>query len=255
MGRLIKMVGRVWPAGLVSTLSERSYDMLNVYRTLDTGGSVRMRSNSDVIAFTDIFRRGEYDQAIGHAVRSHDTDPLYVLDLGADSGFFLQRLLDRMRAVDSRRDLTAFSVEGSPRNFARLQANFSAMSLPPGAKVEIVHGLVGLKSGVGLMRERVFNAMNRVDESGRPVRYVDVSGLVAGWPRIDLVKCDIEGSEGDFLRTYPDVLAKTQAAVFEFHDVSTPLAAECRRRLIDYGLTHTMHLRAFADNTVEFFWR
>jgi hypothetical protein len=124
-----------------------------------------------------------------------------------------------------------------------------------GSNLKLVHGLVGKRGGIGFMRERVFNAMNRLDDTGRAVPYVDLSELVDGWNRIDLVKCDIEGSEGEFVRSYPDVLAKTRSAVFEFHEVEGHVVAECRELLLTYGLIHSKRLRAFAKNTVELFWR
>jgi FkbM family methyltransferase len=255
MNPLIRLVGRAWPAALVSNVSELTYDLVNLQRPVGNGRAVRIRSNSDVIAFNDIFRRGEYDDPIAHALANAPGGRVHVLDLGADSGYFTQRVIDRLEAARSTLSLTVCLVEGSPRNFARLQANLRQLPVMPHVDVTVVHGLVGRKTGVGLMRERVFNAMNRVDTVGTAVPYVDISGLARTWARIDLLKCDIEGSEGDFLASYPDVMAKASASVLEFHEVDKPAIAECRRLLSEYGFTHTTQLRAFADNTVEFFWR
>jgi FkbM family methyltransferase len=255
MGRLIKTIGRVWPATSMSALSERAYNMMNLHWTSRTGIAIRLRSNSDLVAFHDIFRLGEYDEPIRHAMDLVGDGVVHALDLGADSGYFTLRLLDQMRTTHSHLTLAAVAVEGSPRNFARLESNLGHMSWPPASCVTLVHGLVGKRQGTGFMRERVFNAMNRVDEWGRPVPYVDVSDLVLAWRRIDLVKCDIEGSEGEFLKTYPDVMRKANAAVLELHEVGRPIISECRTLLSDYGLTNSKRLRAFADNTVEFFWR
>ena len=94
-----------------------------------------------------------------------------------------------------------------------------------------------------------------VSEHGQPVPYIDISQLVWQWPRIDLVKCDIEGSEGDFLRFHPEVLKKAHTAVFEFHEVASPVISECRELLMSYGLTENKCLRTFSDNTIELFWR
>jgi FkbM family methyltransferase len=255
MNPLIRLVGRAWPASLVSDLSELTYDVVNLRRSLANGCTVKMRSNSDLVAFDDIFRRGEYDEPIDYALAMASAGRAHVLDLGADSGFFTQRVVERLAAAPSAFELRVCLVEGSPRNFARLQKNVGAMSTPANVELTLVHGLVGQRSGVGLMRERVFNAMNRVDTVGTAVPYVDVAALVRSWPRIDLIKCDIEGSEGDFLGSYGDLMAITAAMVVEFHEVGRPAIAECRRLLAGYGFSQTRRLRAFADNTVEFFWK
>jgi FkbM family methyltransferase len=257
MNPWIRLVGRAWPAALVSNLSELTFDIVNVQRSLGNGRVVKMRSNSDVVAFNDIFRRGEYDEPITHMLTHATGRRVRVLDLGADSGFFTQRMIQRIEAFHSPLCLSACLVEGSPRNFARLQQNVALMPAAPHIDLTLVHGLVGKRSGIGLMRERVFNAMNRIDTIGVAVPYVDVSRLVTEWPRIDLVKCDIEGSEGDFLASssYPDVMTRAAAAVLELHEVDRPEIAWCRRLLTAYGFVQTRRLRAFADNTVEFFWK
>jgi hypothetical protein len=97
--------------------------------------------------------------------------------------------------------------------------------------------------------------MSHVDQRGAAVPYVDLSPLLEDWPRVDLVKCDIEGSEYDFLRVYADVLRKTCMAVFEFHEAASERIQECRRFLKSYGLVNQELLRTCGPNTVELFWR
>ena len=112
----------------------------------------------------------------------------------------------------------------------------------------------GARSGVGHIREVEFNAVNHRAKYGTAVRYVDVSETVREWPSIDLLKCDVEGSEYEFLRTYPDVMVKTKAAVIEFHNTSYG-SHQYRKLLAAYGFIHQKVLRVFGDNTVELFWQ
>ena len=49
------------------------------------------------------------------------------------------------------------------------------------------------------------------------VSFVDISSVIRGWKYVDLLKCDIEGSEQLFIEKYQDVLKRTNLAVFEFH--------------------------------------
>ena len=67
---------------------------------------------------------------------------------------------------------------------------------------------------------------------------------------IDLLKCDIEGSESAFLRNYSGILRRTRVAVFEFHQPECPLEAETRALmeagfsrstlLLDQGMARTV---------------
>jgi len=96
--------------------------------------------------------------------------------------------------------------------------------------------------------------VNHRAKYGTAVRYVDVSETVREWPSIDLLKCDVEGSEYEFLRTYPDVMAKTKAAVIEFHTTGDD-SYKYRQLMVAYGLINQKVLRAFRGNTVELFWQ
>ena len=54
------------------------------------------------------------------------------------------------------------------------------------------------------------------------VPYYNLDEALDATAGINLLKCDIEGSEREFLKTYPHLLRRTQVAVFEFHDPMCP---------------------------------
>ena len=66
-------------------------------------------------------------------------------------------------------------------------------------------------------------------------KFVDV-------PRIDLLKLDIEGAEESFLTEYPEILAKTQVLLGEFHLKEIDYAL-CWETLEKSGLS--FHSRTF----------
>ena len=59
---------------------------------------------------------------------------------------------------------------------------------------------------------------------------------------IDLLKCDIEGSEFSFLDNYSDLLPRVKMAVFEFHKYGADID-HYRRLLCSYGFRQHAVLR------------
>jgi FkbM family methyltransferase len=232
------------------------YESLDLAWTLPSGIRLKLQSDSDWVMFCDIFLDGEYDDSIHHALcATAGADVAYVLDLGANSGFFTLRTVDQARSAEFSGTIHIVAVEGSPVNARRFARNLERAGLPASAQVRAVHGLIGEKSGVGRIVESGFGAMNHIDRHGIPVPYVDLGLLVAEWPRIDLLKCDIEGSEYEFLQNYADLLGKTNLAVFELHDLSSGRIEQGRQVLRSYGFVNHKLLRTCSNNTVEVFWR
>jgi FkbM family methyltransferase len=256
-------IGRAAPEALKQRIRRirnqrkaRLYESLDLRWTLKSGITLKLQSDSDWVMFCDIFLDEEYDEPIRRALCAGARQAaVSVLDLGANSGFFTLRTIDRAHYMKFAGTIDVIAVEGSPSNARRFAGNLEAAGLPSGAKVRAVHGLIGERSGAGHILESSFGATSHMDPQGVPVPYVDISLLVQGWPQIDLLKCDIEGSEHEFLRVYPDVLRKTGTAVLELHDAASARTEECRQLLGSYGLTNRQLLRTCQNNTVELFWR
>ena len=60
---------------------------------------------------------------------------------------------------------------------------------------------------------------------------------------VDLLKCDVEGAELLFLRSYPELLRSVRTVVMELHPELCD-ADECLRLLGEYGLARQTVLRA-----------
>jgi FkbM family methyltransferase len=270
MSRARRLIGKATPEPLkepyrrIQELRQvKQYEALDLWWTLKSGITFTIRSASDWMMFCEIFVDGEYDKPIHRALSANmSSGTLHVLDLGANSGFFTFRMADRAQQAAFAGSIRIVAVEGSPANMRRFETNLQKAGLPAHVQVKTVHGLVGEREGVGHIAEGW--CTSHVGQRGVPVPYVDVSRLAEDWPRIDLVKCDIEGSEYDFLRVYADVLHKTCLAVFEFHNpratrtdgqLSSERIRECRSFLASYGLVHQEVLRTWGPNTVELFWR
>ena len=187
--------------------------------------------------------------------------PLNFVDLGANVGMFSMRAIDLVRGSDTpERPVSVALVEGAPRNYEILSRRLAENDLAE-PMVNAVNGLVGRREGSATIFQHKFHAINSVNNpvlkkvgSGVEVPFVDIEALTAHMPRIDLLKCDIEGSEEVFVTTYAGFFKRVQAAVFELHPTICDVPA-CRKVLAEAGLTEVTVLRLAGDQSVELFER
>ena len=220
---------------------------------LASGVEVRVRDHPDWAVFVEVFVEGGYDRALGDAVAAYAAEtgaggavggvgrPFVALDLGANAGFFTLRLVHLLRegAPGARARVVAVEPGGRPARKFRDRV-FGENAL--GGEVTLVRGLVGRRAGSAAFVEYPATTNSNVfDETlggplgGAAVDYVDLEDHVGPGP-IDLVKCDVEGSEWDFLRSYGPLLARTRRVVVELHEAFVDYAA-CRGVLRDAGFT------------------
>jgi FkbM family methyltransferase len=215
----------------------KAWLLLKAKWKLRSGIMVSVENDSDWFVFNEIFTNKEYDRAFDLFLPLVSARPT-IFDLGANVGYFTLRVADEL-ALAGISDYQIISVEASPENFAVLQKRVGQEFA---GQVKIVSGLVGHKTG----SQQVVNSQQHYGHSAAgqtalvsatEVDYVDVEGLLDGETKIiDLLKCDIEGSEEIFLAAYPELLLKVSHAVFEFHDGACNVD-HCRRLLKDAGLT------------------
>jgi FkbM family methyltransferase len=232
---------------------------LNPSWTLKSGIIVRVLNYNDWMIYNDIFVEGEYDDAINdllHGVTADENRVARTLDLGGNVGFFTLRLADQfLRAGHGNFDVVI--VEGSPSTYAELRERLAANQHLLANRVTAIHGLAGDRAGVGEIGEGESHGENTIFDRGpgrKKVPFIDLADLVKSWERIDLLKCDIEGAEELFLRNYPELLRKTDRAVFEFHHDKCDIPL-CRELLGDAGLERALTVREFGHCSVEFFRR
>ena len=217
-----------------------------------SGVRVELRSYAEWVVYNDIFVDGEYDWAL-ERVLAGKRERTFVVDLGANVGLFAWRTIDRSEGRGIKVDL--LMVEASRRLVRRLEEDMSRA--PASATIRIVRGLVGERGGSGILKESAFHVSNRVvatGGAGNTVPYINMSELIPMGRRIDLLKCDIEGSELRFVETYPDLLMMVDCAVFEFHPKLCNVEA-CRDLILASGLKNHRVERHGEDISVEVFWR
>ncbi|HPU54841.1 MAG TPA: FkbM family methyltransferase [Verrucomicrobiota bacterium] len=178
-----------------------------------------------------------------------------ILDLGANVGFFSARVAHVLltRGVKS---FQITCIEGSPTVYSELKRRIQA-SPPLAERTKLVQGLVGLRQGTAAIADSPFHPMTSIfspASDGVSVAYVDLDRVVDPNSPIDLVKCDIEGAEQQFLETYPQLLERTHLAIFEFHHDKCD-TARCRELLSRSGLVHKQTIVDGPYTALQFFAR
>ena len=218
---------------------------------LRSGLRLRVKDHPDWAVFVEVFVQGGYDRPIRDTIRdaaARDAAaraaggagrPVVVLDLGANAGFFTLRVVDLLRQEAPGVGARVVAVEAGDRPARKFRDRvFGENGL--GREVALVRGLVGRREGSAAFVEYPATTNSNVfDETlggplgGAAVDYVDLEDHVGPGP-VDLVKCDVEGSEWDFLRSYGPLLARTRRVVVELHEAFVDYAA-CRAVLRDAG--------------------
>src|SRR5688572_11630637 len=245
------------PESLKNKLRKFVWMRLNPSWTLNSGLVIRVLNYNDWMIYNDIFVEREYDAAIEDLLAESDASrPLQVLDLGGNVGFFTLRLAHLLLQA-GRTDFRVTMVEGSPSTYPELLERLGANKELLGDRVTALHGLAGNRTGEAQIVQGVAHGENTIfgeTSRGTTVPFLDLEKLAGNWPRIHLLKCDIEGAEEIFLGNYSDLLAKTDRAVFEFHHDKCDIP-HCRQMLADAGLSPAKTIREFGHCSVELFSR
>jgi FkbM family methyltransferase len=261
MLRVASVLRRLVPWFIRKRIRVWMFEWLNLDWELPSGLRVHLSAYGDWIVYNEIFVSGEYDRAVCMAFDRAVGTPVQVLDLGANTGFFTLRVLHEARKRGVALAVTA--VEALPVNVRRIHRRLAAQP-PGGEEIRVVAGLAGARRGESVFHEEAARISSSVhvrplgpQEPRRPVMrlpFVDVSDLMKDTTRIDLLKCDIEGSEELFIENYPDLFAKVEVAVFELHRDLCDVA-RCQAMLRAYGFTNEATFRHDAVNFSYGVWR
>lgn len=234
------------PAGMIDPLRRILWMLPNLRRRLPSGLDLVVADPADWVLYNDIFAEGEYDEVIRAALQAAPPGrPLRVLDLGANVGYFSLRLAD-LALRGGKVDFRITAVEASPRLVRQLQRRLRSQD-GLGSRLEVVCGLAGRRVGHGELFESPHHFASSVipPRAGRRIRgeYVDLAALTADWPAVDLLKCDVEGSELELAETYVgDLLPRVRMMAVELHHELCD-AERCLALLSDAGLAFRSVLR------------
>lgn len=250
------LLKRLLPSKTKELVWKFASDQLHLKFTLSSGIPIKVASFSDWCIYNEIFADGEYDEGILVALAEASDADFTVLDLGANVGFFTMRVLHLMSKMKIRPRKTSFVlVEASPSLVSELNDRCSTLSSPE-VEIRVIAGLVGQRTGSApfeFHKSQCRNSVGSVTSNALPVEYVDLLPVTSEFAKVNLLKCDIEGSEKEFLNNYGELLQRTDVAMFEFHSEGCK-PAEGISLLSACGLQSKKELRG-GEPSVWLFWR
>jgi FkbM family methyltransferase len=252
------------PPQLLRALQRKYYEHAQLSFTLASGVHVEVLSHVDWCLYNDIFVDGEYDKPIEMLVSlaRDGREDLRILDLGSNVGFFLLRVLDRLACEGLKPRLFVGAVEPDACNVAEMRRRVGQQEAYRAGccQLNLVRGLAGKREGGAVFQQTHSYHAGKVVEhtvegrrSEAQLNYVDLEQTF-GRQSWDLVKCDIEGSEDEFVESYPHLLSNARFMVIELHH------GECDReritaRLLECGLNHQSAIAERKANSVHLFVR
>ena len=189
---------------------------------LKSGYTIDISSYSDWCVYNDLFVDREYDLAIEKTLSGiSNKSQLNVVDLGANVGYFPLRFLDLLyRDSTYHGNVQFWLVEASNDLVQHLNIKFHALESEHLA-FNIVKGLVGNKTGGAnfyLHKDSLkSSALTKLKHQNNYIEYLNLESVFNDVAHIDLLKCDVEGSEFDFLNSYEKLLGKISHLAIEFH--------------------------------------
>lgn len=209
------------------------------------------------ILYRDITIQGEYKAAVDYLLSLKR--PVSFLDLGANVGFTSFYIADKL--LQAKQEFKALLVEPNPDTFHELcnRVNRNSWTLSPSLLIPIC-GLVGKSKGKAFFRtdgcHTISKAFSKIEKGGGTyyeTPYMHLDDYLDDEP-IDLIKCDIEGCEYDFVESHEKLLSRVGAIIMEIHSDSGD-AKKLRHKLSKYGLSICEQVKVDGLVSTEMFSR
>lgn len=209
------------------------------------------------LLFSDITIRGEY-QAVREYIRSRPKGKeITFLDLGANVGFASWYFIDAL--LRDNREFRGLLVEANDETFHELQRRIKDREKIFGSNVIVpICGLVGEREGTAHVRVDGQHTLSRVFKEPEGgvydlTSYIDLNDYLDEM-EIDFIKCDIEGSEWDFVAHYQNILKRTGFVIMEIHHIAGDYKT-LFQGLMDAGLIYHAVIKTSGNVTTECFSR
>ena len=196
---------------LLFRLKHNYFHEIDLSIPLDSGYWAHLLEKDSYDSFSEIFIKQEYLKYI-------PKEPiLHILDIGSHYGYFSLWLQSKIASDDLR------SLLIEPSLLCRRSLDKLIKQPALSNRFKFMHGAIGkpLDEKVNFF-ERPFMAGSSFDlannDDSYKVHVIKVEEILkASPPPYDLIKCDIEGSEWDFIRHYPTILKNSKYLLMEWH--------------------------------------
>lgn len=243
--------------GLKKAIREAIWKRLDLRWPLPSGIELEVACKSDWYIYNEVFVDLDYDAPIRAALASAKGTTVF-FDLGANVGFFGLRWLHLAAELKFPHPTRGFFIEAGRQAHATLSRRLGPHS---GGRHQLtfLHRLAGKKSGSAMLNLSPSHFGNSLlggksAHGTDEVSFEDLDVLAAPFDSLDLIKCDIEGSEQIFLETYPDLLRKTRRLVMELHTHLVDIE-HCEQLIRDAGFTHRDCLKERPEFRVVHYWK
>jgi len=202
---------------------------LGINLKLESGLTFPVTSLDNWNLINEIFVNNEYARPLDSiAGGAPNVAQVCFVDLGANNGMFSLYLVNRLRTAGFNGKIAGLLVEPASLCVAEIQSKLlPQLGASSGCELRIAHGLVGKRAGSAVLHLHAESLRNHLDCSDSPtfrttigtekVDYVDLEKVAAWLPSIDIIKCDIEGSEFSVVANYANFLGKARNLVMEAH--------------------------------------
>ncbi len=189
---------------------------------LPSGVVLPVESVADWSVFNEVFVDCAYDEALLNTIQSGNRSRIRILDLGANVGFFSLRALHLHRQQRMHDHCCIWQVEAQPSTYKILRRRLQQQQIDAATEeLRPTLGAAGKREGEAFIEKNCFHSMaglgTGTDVKGSRVEFVDLDELVGREGKIDLIKCDIEGSEEMLLESFSDLLSRADRLVIEIH--------------------------------------
>ena len=226
---------------------------------LKSGYTINISSYSDWCVYNDLFVNGEYDMAIEETLSDRITGSVVnIVDLGANVGFFTLRFMDLLCRHSIFKGKAQFWMVEASHDLVKLLNNKFHSLESDKLKFNIVEGLVGNKSGGAdfnihkdSLKSSVFDILGHRKNN---IEYLNLEKYLKDIEYIDLLKCDVEGSEFDFIDCYGKFLEKINHLAIEFH-AEYGSVSDAKQKLKNIGFENNRCLHDAGSQQTYYFSR
>jgi len=195
---------------------------------------VQMQLDARIDSQRELLFSGVYQPALANILRQHVRPGAYCLDIGANLGYFA---LDFARRVGATGRVAAF--EANPTLAEALEGQtrlngFDHLQIHNRAVFEASGQLLTFYISKHLGKSSLNAAMAGTTEREIKIETIAIDDFIdaQGWPRLDLIKCDIEGADAHALLGAQATIRRFRPFIaFEFSDTTAGDLIERLRRM------------------------
>lgn len=196
---------------IITHLKSHYFSEFNLSIPISNNYSVNLEENDSYDSFSEIFIQGEYNSYLP------DIEFRKVIDIGANYGYFSLWL----QSIQPDTPLESALIEASPRCLKSLKCLTSIEKLK--GRFTYLPKAIGNPNKEKLsFYDRPFMAGSVLDEgdclSQDFIPILKCEEIIETLsPTYDLIKCDIEGSEWEFLSFYESIIKNSRFFILEWH--------------------------------------